>query len=183
MLVFFGMVASGKSTLAGACALKWGCRYYNSDVVRKELAGVAAASRQNSGYNSGIYSHDFSRKTYDSLISLARKDFEEEANSCVILDASYQSLEERRSILSSFATGYKLLFVYCRCDESVLKRRLEKRLKDPKAVSDGRWEIYVQQKRRFEPPVELPKEQLITLDTNLPLEQLIEMLEKALQQG
>lgn len=73
LLVFFGMIASGKSYLAKACAEQWSCPYYNSDIVRKELAGVAVDSRQNNAYDSGIYSRGFSRRTYDALIALARK--------------------------------------------------------------------------------------------------------------
>ncbi len=178
LLIFFGKIASGKSYLAEACARKWGCCYHNSDVARKELAGLAASSRQTSGYDTGIYSTDFSRRTYDFLISLARKDFARERKTCVILDASYQSSAERQRICLEFAHEAKLLFVYCRCDESVLKIRMEKRLRDPNAVSDGRWEIYLRQKGRFEPPVELPADQLLTLDTDRPLEQLVTMVEK-----
>jgi hypothetical protein len=40
-------------------------------------------------------------------------------------------------------------------------------------VSDGRWEIYLEQKRRFEAPMELGREQLITLHTDQPLEMLL----------
>jgi len=38
--VFFGMVATGKSYLAKAWAERLGGLYLNSDVVRKELAGL-----------------------------------------------------------------------------------------------------------------------------------------------
>jgi uncharacterized protein len=178
LLVFFGMIASGKSYLAKACAEKWGCVYHNSDVVRKELAGIGSGSRQHSGYDMGIYSGEFSRRTYDALISLARQDLGQEKNSCVILDASYQSAGERQRICSEFGQGFQLLFIHCRCEEEVLKKRMEQRLKDPEAVSDGRWEIYLQQKSRFETPVELLPDQLLTLETNRPLAELVSLLEE-----
>ena len=50
--------------------------------------------------------------------------------------------------------------------------RLEIRARDPQAVSDGRWEIYLAQKESFQPPSELEPSQLITLAT----EQSIAML-------
>ena len=43
-----------------------------------------------------------------------------------------------------------LVRVQCVCPDVVVKKRLEDRLKK-KSVSDGRWEIYLQQKTTFEP--------------------------------
>ena len=40
-ILFFGLIASGKSTLAKAWAEQKNIPYYNSDVVRKELAGLS----------------------------------------------------------------------------------------------------------------------------------------------
>jgi len=77
VLVFFGMIATGKSYLAAAWAKRHGCSYYNSDRVRKELAGLVPESRQGVAVDQGIYSRDFSRKTYDRLLLLAEKDLEE----------------------------------------------------------------------------------------------------------
>jgi hypothetical protein len=54
---------------------------------------------------------------------------------------------------------------------------MEQRQGDPQAVSDGRWEIYLQQKRRFEMPLELGPQQLITINTNRSLEALLVDLE------
>ena len=48
ILVFFGMTASGKSTLAQACADRYGAPYYNTDRIRKELAGLEARNRADS---------------------------------------------------------------------------------------------------------------------------------------
>jgi len=54
-------------------------------------------------------------------------------------------------------------------------------LKNPQAVSDGRWEIYLEQKKRFEMPLELPEKQLLTLDTDRPLPELLSLLEEGLR--
>ncbi len=177
LLIFFGLIASGKSYLAKAFAGKWGCAYHNSDVVRKELAGYAADSRHHDGYDAGIYSSDSSRRTYDALISHARRDLGLKRYGCVVLDASYQSSGERQRICFEFGKDCRLLFVHCLCSEAVMKKRLEQRLKDPNAVSDGRWEIYQQQKRRFARPIELSPDQLLTLDTDRPLADLLALLE------
>ena len=73
---------------------------------------------------------------------------------------------------------YRLLFVFCQCPEVIMKKRMERRLKNPWAISDGRWEIYLQQKKRFEMPAELSPEQLLKLDTDKPLPLLLCLLEE-----
>jgi predicted kinase len=177
LLVFFGMIASGKSYLAMACAKKWNCAYHNSDIVRKQLAGLPSTGREHSGYEAGIYSSEFSRRTYDTLIDLARQDLAREKNACVILDASFKLRRERQQICLEFGSEFQILFIHCQCKETVLKKRMAKRLKDPQSVSDGRWEIYLKQKERFELPVELPAKLLLTLDTDRPLAELVSLLE------
>jgi hypothetical protein len=57
-----------------------------------------------------------------------------------------------------------------------MKQRMDLREKDPAAVSDGRWEIYQKQAKRFEAPDELTASELIILDTSPPLEELLEEL-------
>jgi len=173
VLVFFGMIASGKSFLAAAWAKRHGCSYYNSDRVRKELAGLALNSRQAEAVDQGIYSRDFSRRTYDQLLLLAETDLEKFPGSCAVLDGSYQARDERERVLKQLSEKVRVAFVHCVCPEDVMRTRMEQRQLDPQAVSDGRWEIYLQQKRRFEMPVELGPEQLVTLNTNQPLEVLL----------
>ncbi|KAF0189509.1 MAG: hypothetical protein FD168_764 [Desulfobulbaceae bacterium] len=173
VLVFFGMIATGKSYLAAAWAKRHACSYYNSDRVRKELAGLAPESRQTSAVDQGIYSCEFSRRTYDHLLLLAERDLEKSSGNCVVLDGSYQARDERERVLKQLSEKGRVVFVHCVCPEDVMRTRMEQRQQDAQAVSDGRWEIYLQQKRRFEMPVELGPDQLITLNTNQPLEALL----------
>jgi hypothetical protein len=173
VLVFFGMIATGKSYLAAAWAKRHACSYYNSDRVRKELAGLALNSRQAAAVDQGIYSRDFSRRTYDQLLLLAERDLEKKAWSCVVLDGSYQARDERERVLKQLSGKVRVVFVHCVCPEDVMRTRMEQRQLDPQSVSDGRWEIYLEQKRRFEAPMELGREQLITLHTDQPLEMLL----------
>lgn len=181
LYIFFGLIASGKSTLAEAWAKTIGAKYYNSDRVRKELAGLAANAPQQESFASGIYSTAFSQKTYDALLNLAATELDHSHS--VVLDGSYQAKKERsRLLLLARARNTSATFILCRCPEEVMKERMILRAQDPRAVSDGRWEIYVQQKNRFEAPNELPADSIITIDTNSPvttlLTQLSEMLAK-----
>lgn len=172
LFVFFGLIASGKSTLGQAFAEKNAMRYYNSDVVRKELAGKLAADGRQAEFDQGIYTKTFTEKTYSELLKQAEKDLGNGIS--VILDASYQDPDERlrvRKLAEKMALP--LYFVLCLCPEDEMKRRMEIRARDPKAVSDGRWEIYLKQKERYRPPAELPPGSLITIDTTDAVENLL----------
>ncbi len=173
LLVFFGMIAAGKSYLASAWAKQHGVVYYNSDRVRKELAGLKATSGQKEEVDAGIYTPEFSRRTYDALIEHAEENFRKNPQAVVVLDGSYQSAAERALLQKLFAVRVRLLFVYCYCAESVVKERLEIRAGDPDAVSDGTWEIYLSQKKRFQPIEEDEGLDFLELDTEAPLEQLL----------
>ncbi|HSR36508.1 MAG TPA: ATP-binding protein, partial [Desulfurivibrionaceae bacterium] len=152
--VFFGLIATGKSTLAQAWAERHGLAYANSDVVRKELAGLAPTASQKEGVDQGIYTTEFSRKTYDALLTRAEEAIGQGRG--VILDASYQSREERAKVVAvAQRLAVAVRFVLCDCSDAIKKTRLALRAQDPNAVSDGRWEIYLQQKARFEAPAEL----------------------------
>ncbi|MDD3814651.1 MAG: AAA family ATPase [Desulfocapsaceae bacterium] len=178
VVVFFGMIATGKSYLAEAWAGKHACGYYNSDRVRKEIAGLAPESRQSDPVDQGIYSHEFSRKTYDQLLTLAEQDLNAGPGTCVVLDGSYQSRYERELVQEKLAPKANVLFVHCICPEEVMRERMKQRQNDPQAVSDGRWEIYQQQKMRFEMPSELSPKQLLIIDTNQTLDALLGLLEE-----
>jgi len=178
VLVFFGMIATGKSTLAAAWARQHGCSYYNSDRVRKELAGLIAESRQAGPVDEGIYSPESSRRTYDQLLTLAEQDVSAAPPVCVVLDGSYQVRSERELVREKLAAKARVLFVHCLCPEEVMRERMELRQLDLQAVSDGRWEVYLQQKMRFEPPVELGSKQLISITTNQPLDSLLLLLDE-----
>jgi hypothetical protein len=162
--VFFGLIATGKSTLAAAWAARHGMAHFNSDRLRKELAGAAAASGRQTALDQGIYRREFSRRTYDAL--LAKAEQECRAGRPVVLDASYQSRGERDRLRALAARlGVGVVFVHCLCPEEEVMRRLALRSRDPGAVSDGRPAIYLAQKERFEVPDELDGNQLISVST------------------
>lgn len=179
LFIFFGLIATGKSTLAQNWAEAGRMQYYNSDRVRKELAGLAANCRRSESLDQGIYTREFSRKTYDAMLERAESDLRQ--GRMVVLDGSYQDVAERDRLREMVAGhGADLCFILCECPEPLIKERLAKRAQDPQAVSDGRWEIYLKQKKRFSLPDELPPEQLLVFSTaDLP-DKLLAELEKQL---
>jgi predicted kinase len=179
LFIFFGLIATGKSTLARNWAAKGEMAYYNSDRVRKELAGLAPECRRKESLDQGIYTKEFSRKTYSAMLERAEKELSRGGR--VVLDGSYMAEDERRRVREmADSCGADLCFILCECPETVIKERLAQRAQDPNAVSDGRWDIYLQQKKRFTPPVELPPEQLLVFSTADPVDKLLAELEKQL---
>ena len=173
LVVFFGMTAAGKSFLAAHWARENGCPYHNTDVIRKELAGIAASSRQNEGIGKGIYSKEFTAKTYKEVVSRAKKNFDEIPGGIVVLDGSFTKKQDRDELVKAFRDDVEIYFIYCHCAEDVVKGRLEKRAYDPEAVSDGRWEIFLMQKKMFNPPRTIENAKLLFLNTDRPIEKLL----------
>lgn len=178
LLVFFGMIATGKSYLAAAWAKQFNLPYYNSDRIRKELAGLTAVTDQQEKVDQGIYSPAFSRRTYDVLIEKAKVHFTENNSACVVLDGSYQSLAERDLVQKQFAKQLRIVFVHCSCSEQVVKERLLMRAQDPDAVSDGTWEVYLAQKKRFQALI--ARESAIEIDTDAPVNELVAQINEQL---
>jgi len=174
--IFFGLIASGKSFLAERFAAERGLPYFNSDRVRKELAGIAPTERRPAGMGEGIYTPEMSAKTYQTMLERAEESLQQGAAG-VILDGTFSIASGRNEVRElAKRLGVRLLFVFCFCSEDETKRRLEIRAKDPNAVSDGRWEIFVRQRETFAEPDELPSEMLIRLDTEAEVEELLERI-------
>lgn len=172
VLVFFGLIASGKSTLAEAFALRQGVMYLNTDRVRKELAGLAATERRPDEQDQGIYSREYTEKTYQAMLDAAGRELRQGRG--IVLDGSYSRRMERDRVREcARKAGAAMSFILCRCSEEETRRRLEVRARDPQAVSDGRLEIYLKQKDTFEPPDELTDAQLLVLDTEAELDELL----------
>jgi len=175
--VFFGLIGSGKSTLAAAWAAHRNTGHFNSDRLRKELAGISPTGGCQEPLNRGIYSSNFTRLTYDAL--LAKCEAECLAGRSVVLDASYQNRDERDRLRAlADRLGVDVFFILCNCPEDEIMRRLEIRRRDTEAVSDGDQSLYLAQKERFEFPEELSGEILINLSTDRNINELLDQLDK-----
>lgn len=176
--IFFGLIASGKSFLAERFAAEHGLPYFNSDRVRKELVGIAPTERRPAGMGEGIYTPELSAKTYQTMLERAEESLKNGAAG-VILDGTFSIVSGRNEVRElAKKLGVRLLFIFCSCSEDETKRRLEIRAKDPNAVSDGRWEIFVRQREIFVQPDELPLEMLLRLDTETEVEKLLRLIEE-----
>lgn len=161
-----GLSGTGKSTLAGLLAERTGFPWIRSDVVRKELAGWMAQEQGQVPFGEGIYSPEFTARTYLELRRRAVHLFDQGLGS--ILDATHLR-REQRDLLRALAEKFSapLLFVWCTCPEEEVRRRLEARSHDKQEVSDADWNVYLRQRDEQEAPGQ-DESDVIFIDTTVP---------------
>jgi predicted kinase len=176
-----GLSGTGKSFLANALAARLGAVVVSSDVVRKRLAGVEPTERHVEPWERGIYAPDLTERTYEAMLAEAEAHLER--GRPVILDATFL-LRRHRQAARELARrrGARYLAVECLAEESVARERLARRPEDPWTASDGRWEIFAAQRGRFEPLAEVPRRELLRVDTARPLGEQLDIIEERVRQ-
>ncbi len=179
---FMGLSGTGKSTLAKDFSKGRGIKWFNSDIIRKEvICGVPKTERHIEPFGKGIYSEEVTRKTYRSLMRHAAR--EVLMGRSVAIDATYVDQKERERLLGlEEFVDCKVVFIECDLDEEVLKERLKKRAESLGEPSDGRYEIYLAQKARQTPlDPEFERDRVVHIDTGGTREENLESLLGALQ--
>ena len=179
MVVIFGLMGTGKTTLARDLGEALGWPVIHSDAVRKTLAGLTPTTPTPVEFGKGIYDENFSRRTYEEMRCQAGLHLA--AGRSVILDGSYKRTGEREGVRQlAQAGGARALFVYCDCPAAVVKERLGLRAWDPKSISDGRLELMEAQAKDFDPlmPEDRP---LLRLDTGRELPAVLAELKSFIQ--
>lgn len=181
-VIFFGMTASGKSFLAKAWSQRHNFAYLNTDIIRKALPSIKS-QQPTKGANEigqGIYSSDFTRLTYDTILESAQNIIENDDKQLVVLDGSYMQQKHRDALRLKLGAVCQCVFVLCFCSEQTTRKRLLLRSSEAEAVSDGTLEVYLHQKEKFEPPTELDAAELIRLDTDTSVDNSLALLDKIL---
>lgn len=161
LVITCGLPATGKSTVARALG-ESGFTVLASDVVRKELAGVAPDERRLEGFRGGIYSPEFTERTYQALLDRARALLLQ--GRLVVLDASFNRRSHRRAAERlSRQAGAQFACLWFDLPEHVILDLLERRFRGGKGPSDARPEIFARQKRRFQRPIEVSPGRLIAV--------------------
>ncbi|MBI4963907.1 MAG: AAA family ATPase [Desulfomonile tiedjei] len=150
LVIFSGLMATGKSHLAERLGVRLGVEPLRSDKVRKEIHGLPPIKHQLDKYGQGIYRPDATERTYEALLVEARQRLNR--GESVILDASFMRYRHRRAARElALATNAAFRIVECACPDEIIRQRLEDRLQNKKEPSDATWEIFPDQKVRFEP--------------------------------
>lgn len=90
-----GLPGSGKSTLAGALADRLGMTLLSSDRLRKELAGLPPGRHAPAPYGQGLYTPQWTRRTYAALLERAAGLLA--MGESVVLDATWTAAEQREA--------------------------------------------------------------------------------------
>ena len=178
LILVSGFTGSGKSTVAKALSERLGVSTINSDIVRKALAGKAG--RQNEGYGEGIYSPAMTERTYARMARDGEKLIA--GGKGVVLDATFTRRTDRERMVRLAAKHHiPFALIHCSATEETIQQRLIQRAAQGLDVSDGRWEIYLQQKNSFEALDELDPGDCLELRTDAPVDQLAATCEKFLR--
>ena len=180
LVVIAGLSGTGKSTVAAALHTRTGFVHINSDIVRKRLAGVPPDTHVRGAYEEGLYSPDHSARTYRQMLAEAELRLAEGRG--VILDATFQlraGRDEARRIAKE--QNVPLLFVECRCSEDAARRRLRERAAEGSSPSDADWNVYLEQRRRYEPFADSEEPHPLVIDTTPGLATSTRRIEAALR--
>jgi uncharacterized protein len=174
LVVMSGLTGSGKSVVAERLASLFAGTVIASDVVRKQLAGLRPEEHRDEPFGHGIYSPEWTNRTYEELLGRAKAVLAD--GGCAILDASFLRATERsEAIALARRTGARMLLVECDAPREVLLERLRRR-REAGTVSDGRPEILDGQVAAREPVGGMPPGEHLSADTTRDTDVVMEEL-------
>ncbi|WP_406099151.1 AAA family ATPase [Streptomyces sp. NBC_01013] len=121
-----GLPGSGKSTLSGALADRLGVTLLSSDRLRKELAGIPVDQPAAAPYGEGLYTAEWTAKTYSTLLERACALLSR--GESVVLDATWSHEEQREAARrTAERTSADLVALHCQVPGAVSASRLATR--------------------------------------------------------
>jgi predicted kinase len=173
-----GPSGSGKSVLAGVVAARLNAALLSTDMVRIDLYGKSAAGDR-SGLGQDRYTPEARERVYDAIARQAEAFVRD--GQPVVIDGTYIERARRVPVLGVAArTKTPLLVVECSAPDEVVRQRQKQREGEAWTTSEGRWEVYMEQKAAMEPAIEVPEGQRVAVDTTLALGEQVEAVEARL---
>ncbi|UCC49800.1 MAG: AAA family ATPase [Gemmatimonadota bacterium] len=162
LVLVTGLMGSGKTRHADELGRRADARVLHSDVVRKQLAGLAPEKEQRVPFGTGIYANDWTERAYRALVDEARSELA--LGNSVVLDASWSKACHRAWAWEAAAEREAMFaIVECNAPEEVLKARLSS---PNRPITDGRIELLDDQRAAYEAPSPDEAEHLISVDTS-----------------
>ncbi|MEM3075539.1 MAG: AAA family ATPase [Candidatus Bilamarchaeaceae archaeon] len=162
LVIICGLPGTGKSTLAKTLAEKIGAATISSDSIRMQILEQRTYSEKEKEI---VYEEMF--KKAGNLLANGKS---------VILDATFYKKNYREKAKAHAEKAKTDFFIIeCTTDERVLKKRLFSRTKKT-SESEADFAVYKKVKELFEPI----SEPHLTVDTSLPLEKQVQLVEKYL---
>jgi predicted kinase len=179
VVVTFGIIGTGKSTLAHALGEELSCEIVSSDAVRKEITGTPAGERRYEEWEGGIYTSAVTERTYREIIKRALG--EAGRNMAVILDASFSRRKWRDFLLGEAGSeGADVYFVRTTAPVEEIGVRLLRREREGGSISDARASILPRFIAEWEEPGEADGGRYFTADTMRPADGVLDKLFKDL---
>jgi aminoglycoside phosphotransferase family enzyme/predicted kinase len=167
LLLVGGLPGTGKSTLARGLTTpvvarspdRADCVVIRSDLVRKELTGSGATDRRSAAFAQGIYTPEWTKRTYAECLRRAERALFEGKR--VVVDATFREEWTRGAFLdAAHRLAVPALLFLCEADPGVVRARLEDRRGD---ASDADWAVHLQAAARWEEPGPSTREAIRTL--------------------
>jgi predicted kinase len=181
LVIIRGLSGTGKSALAEMLSRATGAEVLSSDSVRKGLAGLKPDEHSYALFKEGIYTKEFTEKTYGELIRQGVENLKTDRTT--VLDATFSKKAHIESAVKEAlgaGTHSNLIHVFeCTAPDDVITERVIKREEELKkttrkpepgrVVSDMRAEILKEQQRSYE-KIDLPHTVIDTTKTSYLLE-------------
>jgi hypothetical protein len=167
LILMHGASGSGKSWLSEHLVPTLHAVRVRSDLERKRLAGVEPTTPTVARVREGIYSPDFSHRTYSRLADCAESCLR--AGVSVIVDAAFLETSDRRQfreLAARLRVSYTI--VSCEADPITLAQRVDDRAKERKDPSDATLSVLDAQLREFQPFEPAEQTRVVTVETGDP---------------
>lgn len=165
-----GLPGTGKSTLARRLAESARFQWIRSDAVRKELAGPQSAEPGSGDYQAGIYSAEWTDRTYSECLQRAVTALKQ--GNRVIVDASFGEDRRRAQFLQqAIELGVPAVWLVCQASPEIVRKRLAERRND---LSDADWGVYKQAAANWQRATELSQRFQVAIDTEQQPEVLLQ---------
>ncbi len=167
LLLTCGYSGSGKTWLSRALATDLRALHLRSDVERKRLAGLGAMDDSRSPPDGGIYTAEYTRRTYDRLHDCAEDALR--GGECIIVDAAFLKREERMSLLDlADRLGSRAAILHCVAPDEVLRERIRSRSLAATDASEAGIATLLRQPGFWEDFGAAELERTVTVDTTAP---------------
>jgi len=149
LFLMHGLAGTGKSTIAHKISTDYNAIEIGTDIVRKKMAGMNKYQHQYDEFGKGLYSSEKTDDTYREVIKEAENHLQKGKN-CILNGTFLQKKHRDWALDMATQYGVKMIIVHCTCNEEDIKERFTERAVE-KSVSDGRLDIYVKQKKEYQP--------------------------------